>query len=102
MSDYSIDQALYIWSCLERAINKGALYGDDIVEVYVQHLLPKDYDTSVGKTLWKQAGKNLYNILISFCKENNAEAFVNGKELGNWLETYDLVHKCDVKVVRKT
>jgi hypothetical protein len=101
MSDYATEQTLYIWSCLERARTRTLPYKDDTAEIYVQRLLPQDYNASTGKTLWKQAGKNLYSILSEFCKSNNVSAIVNGKTMGEWLNDYELNYKCDVKIVRK-
>jgi hypothetical protein len=95
-----LSSVFHIWSRLEQASNnRDPMYGD-MTEIYVQHLLPEDLDYQL-KDLWKQAGKALYSILTEFCNLHNARAFVDGKEIGEWMNDYSFFHKCDVRIAKK-
>jgi hypothetical protein len=102
MTEFKTDlsSVFHIWSRLEQAKDKiDPMYGDE-TEIYVQHLIPDDADYQ-SKDLWKQAGKALYSILQGFCECNNVKAFVDGKEIGDWMNDYSFVHKCDVRIASK-
>lgn len=98
---YDVSNALHVWYCLEQAKDRSDPYGSDIADIYVQHLLPSDYDASAGKVLWLQASKNLRNILTAFCNAHGVDAFVNGKPVGEWMDEYQLLHKCEVRIAVK-
>jgi hypothetical protein len=100
MNNIGIDvsNALYVWSCLEQAHKRKNPFGGNTAEIYVQHLLPIDYDASLGKPLWIQASKNLYSILTKFCEVNNVKAFVNGQTAGDWMNEYQFLHRCEVRI----
>jgi len=98
---YNIYDALHIWHCLEKAKDGHGMYVGDIAEIYVQYLLPTDYDASAGKTLWLQASKNLRQIITMFCNTHYVDAFINGRLVGEWMDEYQLLHKCEVRIAAK-
>lgn len=85
---------LYVWDCLERAKESKHPYGGDVAEIFAQHLVPKEPTNDQ----WKHAGKTLYALLEQFCKVNRVEATVNGRKIGKWMEEFNLIHKCDVRI----
>ena len=95
-----LSSVFHIWSQLESAKNNCNNIHGDIAEIYVQHLLPENVDYQI-KDLWKQAGKTLYFILKEFCELHNSKAFVDGKEIGEWMNDYSFLHKCDVRIAKK-
>jgi hypothetical protein len=95
----NIDSVLYVWSRLEQARdNLDPLYGDE-TEIYVQHLLPDDLDYQ-SKDIWVQAGKALYTIIRGFCERNKVTAFVDGEEIGDWMNDFAFFHKVDVRIAK--
>lgn len=98
---YNISDALHVWYCLEMAKEGVGTYGGNSADIYVQHLLPPDYDTSIGKALWIQASKNLKQIVTAFCNMHGVDASINGKPVGDWMDEYQLVHKCEVHITPK-
>lgn len=94
----TVPNALYVWSCLEQARNKKSPYGKDVTEVYVQNLLPDNYNPAIGKTLWVQASKTLYSITKTFCDSTNTKAFINGREIGEWMNECPILDRCEVRI----
>jgi len=88
---------IHIWNGLEMAKNKVHPYGGDILEIYSHHLLPNVPDGDP----WVHAGRNLHSLLTAFCHYHNVKAIVNGKQSGEWLDSYKFIHKCDVRIVNE-
>ena len=102
MTEFKIDlpSVFYIWSRLKQAKDKSDPSFGNITEIYIEHLLPGDLDYQ-SKDLWKQAGKTLYIILQEFCEQNNVRAFVDGKEIDNWMNDYSFFHKCSIRIMER-
>jgi hypothetical protein len=98
---YNVSNALHVWYCLEQAKDRSDPYGSDTAEIYVQHLLPIDFDASAGKALWIQASKNLRSILNMFCNSHCVDAFVNGRPIGEWMDEHQLLDRCEVRIAAK-
>ena len=84
---------LNVWNNLELAKNGAHPYGGNILEVYARYFVP-----SSGADKWRVAGQRLYVILEKFCELHDVGIFVDGKELGPWLNNYNFFHKCDIRV----
>lgn len=87
---------IHIWDALELAKNDIHPYGGNIAELYALHFLP---EKSNGDP-WKHAGQNLRNLLVAFCHYHNVSVTVNGKPIGDWMDGFKFIHKCDVKVLK--
>ena len=103
MVDFAPDIAdtLFVWNVLDQAKNGKHPYGIDIAEVYVKHLLPHSLEVASAADAWKQASRNLHTVLRNFCDLNCVKASIDGIEVGDWLDNYELKHKCDVRIYRE-
>ncbi|KKM04737.1 hypothetical protein LCGC14_1761190 [marine sediment metagenome] len=88
--------SLYAWGMLEWARQGKHPYGGDTAEIYIQHLLPNW--PLEPKPPWTKASKILRAVIERFCQTYNVSAEVNGKTIGNWMDNYELLHKCDVRI----
>jgi hypothetical protein len=102
MSDFIPDIAdtLFVWQCLTQAKEGTNPYGRTVAEVYVEHLIPRQVPTN-DRQVWVEAGKNLHGIIRDFCNINHVSASVNGVEVGDWLDGFELRHKCDVRIYER-
>lgn len=87
-------QLFDIWFELEEAkINKHP-YGGDIVKIYAQHFV----SGKPNEDQWVEAGQRLYAMLTKFCILNNTNAYIDGREIGDWMKEYRFFHNCDVRI----
>lgn len=86
---------IHIWDALELAKNNIHPYGGNIAELYALHFLPERSDGNP----WKHAGKNLYSLLRAFCHYHNVDVTIDGRPIGNWMDGFKFIHKCDVRVI---
>jgi len=102
MSEFTpdISDTLFIWSMLEKAKEGTNPYGENVAEVYVKHLLPHKLEASNPHDVWKLAGRNLHTVLNNFCTLNGVKANINGQEVGDWLDNFEIMHKCDVLIYK--
>lgn len=84
-----------VWNNLELAKDGAHPYGGNILEIYAHHFAP-----SSGTNKWRVAGQRLYIILEKFRRLHDVDIFVDGKELGPWLNSYSFFHKCDIRVCK--
>jgi len=88
--------SLYVWGMLEWARQGKHPYDGDTAEIYVQHLfLDRSLKT---KSSWTKASRILRAVIERFCQTYNVSAEVNGKAVGDWMDNYELRHKCDVRI----
>ena len=100
MSDLAPDitDTLYVWNCLAQAKEGINPYGRTVAEVYVEHLIPRLEETT--ENTWREASRNLHKVISNFCDVNCVQASVNGREIGDWMDDYELKHKCDVRIYK--
>ena len=91
----SADGALYVWAMLDQARDDKHPYGEHTAEIFAQHLIS---DGPITKDTWKQAGALLYKIIQQYCKVTSTKAFVNGREIGEWMNDFELLHSCEVRI----
>ncbi|MFA5024152.1 MAG: hypothetical protein WC523_04310 [Patescibacteria group bacterium] len=96
-----ISDTLFVWNSLDQAKRGINPYGKDIAEVYVKHLIPHKFDVENESDAWKYASRTLYSILKNFCEMNCVHANVNGQEIGDWMDDFELRHKCDVRIYKE-
>jgi len=103
MNNFAPDIAdtLFVWNVLSQAKDGVNPYGKNVAEIYVKHLIPIRFEVEDEADAWKQASKNLHIVLKNFCDLNSVNASVNGKRLGDWMDTYELRHKCDVLIYKE-
>lgn len=93
-----IFDTLFVWDSLQQAKDGINPYGKTVAEIYVQHLLPHKFEVEDEKEAWKQASKNLKKVVTKFCELNGVKAHIDGKEVGEWMNNFELRHKCDVSI----
>jgi hypothetical protein len=110
MHTISIEQALSVWSDLERAYHGTNSYGGDEAEIYLYRFLP--HLPSVKQNLIEESGilgdmtreaydkanRALYSILDHFSKTREADILVNEQSLGPWLIDARYTHRVHIKV----
>ena len=101
MSDFEPDMndTLFIWNALTQAARGTNPYGRSVAEVYVEHLIPRQTNVN-DSVVWVEASKNLHRVITNFCDTNHVQASVNGREVGDWLDSFELRHKCDVRIYK--
>lgn len=105
MHTMSMDQALSIWSDLERVY-----YNDrDEVEIYVMRALPysnfwHNNKGPIGQEestrLAREANRALFELFSKFSQDRGVQILVDGQELGEWMVDPGFRHRWRVQVVR--
>lgn len=109
----SMEQALAIWSELERAYYDNNSYGGDTAELYLYRFMP--YCPSIAhntanvtersgivgdmaREAYDKANEALHDILVHFATIREANILVEDQELGPWLKKARYQHRVHVKV----
>lgn len=111
MHNISMSQALALWSQLEQAYYNDNSFGGDTAEVYLYAVTP--YCPAVASNAkgggiigeivddhFRKANESLYAILAKFAHDRETTITVNGRELGEWLQTANFQHRVHVQVIR--
>ena len=107
-------QALGVWSELEQAYYNDSSWGGDTAEIYIYRLMPyrpgcyKTVEDALNSPIlgedikeeYRQANRDLHDLLVFFAQQRDVTITVDDRELGKWLKKDFNTHRVHVKVIK--